>query len=465
LVGRIILPFVMVILMGITPIPYEVQNAFHEAQTASNNQQASVVWSRLAKVVTWYPWRADLWELQGMNALQSEQYEDAIQSFLQAKLVGKLTLKGKLILGDAFMQIGDTQKAIETWEELRQEDGASEELFQRLEGAYDAMGDYQGRLGILEQWGEWQPENARILFRWGLWQASHKPEKGLEILLQAARQDRSLDAEVKILQVGVNSASNSGSLAYQLLLTGRAMSSLQEWAPAIEAYQQAIILDPGYADAWALLGEAQQHQKLDGEPAIQQALALDPNSLLAQAIQALYWQQNGNGEKAISLLQLIATQEPKNAIWPMDIAAIMAQKGDLADALEEYQQAVQLEPANPVTWRVLATFSVNYDFKVHEVGLPAARNAEILAPNDPINLDMLGQVLAAAQDMATAERFFLSTLKIDSQYAPAYLHLGLVYLSEGNETLAIQMLRHAVALAPSQSVGKQAQRVIDEYSH
>jgi len=462
LVGRIILPFIFVFLMGLSPLPYDVQKAYQNFQKAStNNTQPVLELSSLQKIVEWYPWRSDLWERLGMTALQVDQYNYAIQSFQQAELGGGLTPGGWIALGDAYLQTGDNQKAITAWETIIKNDGPSEELFQRLEAVYQAMGDYQGVLRTFTEWSSWQPGNARIIYQKGLWLASHQPENGLEVLLQAARLDPGMDSMVKVLQAGINAGHGLNNLAYQLLLTGRAMSSLQEWAPAIEAYNQALQIDPGYADAWALLGDAQQNEGKDGEPAIKQALALNPDSLLAQAIQALYWQQNGDVDKALSLLQLIALQEPQNGIWQMDIAAIMAQKGDLSAALDRYQQAVQLEPSNPVPWRALATFSLNYDYEVHDIGLPAARNAEVLASNDPVNMDLMGQALAAVQDFTTAERFFLLALNLDGEYAPTYLHLGSVYITEGKETIAVQMLKHAVSLAPSQSVGEQAQRILD----
>ncbi|MBE0699161.1 MAG: tetratricopeptide repeat protein, partial [Anaerolineaceae bacterium] len=65
-----------------------------------------------------------------------------------------------------------------------------------------------------------------------------------------------------------------------------------------------------------------------------------------------------------------------------------AEKGDLLVALEHFQKATTLDPQNSLYWQYLARFTVDYSVNVRFIGLPAARQAVVLAPNDPAALDV-----------------------------------------------------------------------------
>jgi tetratricopeptide (TPR) repeat protein len=463
LVGRIVLPLGLALLIELSPLPARLADAAHQAQTAASQGQPTVEASRLAEVAGVYSWRADLWEQLGMSALQAGQFETAVRGLSQARNLGGLSQAGWLALGDAYAQMGQYPLAIETWNARQQAAGASVEVFQRIEAAYRALGDNEGRRRVLQAWADWQPADAKVVYRLGLWLAASQPEAGLAVLLRAAQLDPSLYSQARVLQTGINTAFGVDDPAYRLVQAGRAMISLGEWEAAAEAFGQAVKANPGFADAWAFLSEAQQHFGLDGLPALQQALALNPDSLLVQAVQALSWQQQGELDRAVTAVQAIAAHEPQNGIWQVSLGGLMAQKGDLMAALDHYQKAVQLEPNNPVFWRALANFSVIYEVKVSEVGLPAARQAVSLAGEDPANLDVLGQALAAVEDLATAERLFQRALQQDPQFAPAFLHLGLVYLTQGQDARGLELLKEAARLAPGDPVGEQAQRIMERY--
>jgi len=464
LVGRIILPLAIIILFNLAPMPSLVVKAFQDASHLSSQNQPAAALKDLNLVLDYYPWRADVWECLGMDALQAGDFETAIRGLKRAQGMGGLSTEGYIQLGDAYDQAGDVAKAISTWKLILQSSGPSIELFQRLEENYKDTGNYDERVNILQQWVNWQPQDGKVIYRLGLLVAARQPDEGLKILLEAAQIDPGLDTSVRILQTGINSAYGLNDLAYQLVQTGRAMGSLGEWDAAAEAFTQAVKTTPSFADGWAFLGQAQQYLGLDGQSALQKALTLNPDSLITKAMQALYWQQQGQVDKALAYLQAVAILEPNNGIWQVEIGNIAAQKGDLATAVESYHKALQIEPRNPVYWRVLAAFSANFDYNLTEIGLPAARQAVTLAPDDPANQDVLGQVLSALHDLSTAERFFLKALSLDPQYSPAYLHIGLIYLDEGENSAGLQALKQAVKFAPSQSFKDQVQKLLDRYS-
>jgi Flp pilus assembly protein TadD len=100
---------------------------------------------------------------------------------------------------------------------------------------------------------------------------------------------------------------------------------------------------------------------------------------------------------------------------------------------------------------------------VGTTGLAAARRAVILDPQDPENVDTLGQVLVLLGDLASAERNFLRAIELDANHAPAHLHLGLVYMLQGERQLAYQEWQTVLLLVPGSPTAQQAERLVKNY--
>jgi cytochrome c-type biogenesis protein CcmH/NrfG len=107
-------------------------------------------------------------------------------------------------------------------------------------------------------------------------------------------------------------------------------------------------------------------------------------------------------------------------------------------------------------------FSLIYNVRILDVGLPAARQAVILDPKNPVGLDILGQYFLAGQDLLSAERMFNNAIAQDPQYAQAQFHLGLTYLQEGKRQPAFQTLTLAANLAEGQPLADQVRRVLNQ---
>jgi Tfp pilus assembly protein PilF len=76
-------------------------------------------------------------------------------------------------------------------------------------------------------------------------------------------------------------------------------------------------------------------------------------------------------------------------------------------------------------------------------------------------MDLMGQVLVHLGDLASAERFIVKALQADPTYAAAHLHLGLVYLLQGDPQAARRSLETAASLDPHGSTGSLARRLLE----
>ena len=112
----------------------------------------------------------------------------------------------------------------------------------------------------------------------------------------------------------------------------------------------------------------------------------------------------------------------------------------------------------------MARLSLNYDVKIKNVGLPAARQAVLLAEDDPTALLLLGRAYFQNGNITMAERFFAEASMLAPQSAESHYYLGLLYLNQGDLAAAEDHLSQAYQLDQTGSTGLQAQQILEQYS-
>ena len=386
-----------------------------------------------------------------------------------------------MALGDAYQQTGNLPAALRAWKTVAALGGLSPEEATanalKIAQGYQAVGNYPASIGFWQYLADQQPQDAEIHYQLGLLLATQNPEAALAVLEKAASLDAKLEQPVSSLRRAILSARFAENPVYTLLLTGRALAMLDQWRLAAEAFRQSTRTRPDYAEAWAYWGEALQH--LEGateatssssvaEPAglaeLQKAVALDPKSLAAQTFLSLYWIRQGRYDRALETIRAALELAPDNPALVAELAAVLAASGDLKQAYQTYQQAAALSPYDPLYLRLQVNFSLQYDYLVAEIALPVARKLVIQDPQDPTNLDLIAQVFIRQGDLVNAERFLLRLLEANPDFAPAHLHLGLLYLLQGAWAAALQELNRTISLAPGSPEARQAQRLLEQGS-
>ena len=153
--------------------------------------------------------------------------------------------------------------------------------------------------------------------------------------------------------------------------------------------------------------------------------------------------REGKPEEALPYLQAIATAEPDQVVWRMEVGATLAELGQVNEGLAEFQSATEMEPSNSEPWKALAAYCIQHNMELRTIGLQAAREALSLEPEDAEALDLMGWTLFLLDDTTSAERFLHRALESDPANAGIYLHLGQLYLKTGQMDLAYQNLKKA----------------------
>jgi superkiller protein 3 len=199
----------------------------------------------------------------------------------------------------------------------------------------------------------------------------------------------------------------------------------------------------------------------EGLAEIQRALRLDPHSLSGQLFLSLYWCRQGRYDLAEKAITEALRIHPLEAALYAELGSVLALSGDLARAAEAYLQAAALEPENARYQRQVVEFSLNYNYQLEALALPAARRALSLSPEEADNLDAMGQVQIRLGQLQASQETLEKALIVDAQLAAAHLHYGYLLMLQGDSDGALEQFQLAESLAPGSSVDEQARRLME----
>jgi adenylate cyclase len=176
--------------------------------------------------------------------------------------------------------------------------------------------------------------------------------------------------------------------------------------------RQATLLDPNYADAWALMGLAQLELRFwhgkdeDALASAERALAINPNLPEALCIQARYLEEEGRGEEA--LRQVRAAGQLNSESWEVnrEAARMLFRHGNFADAIPYFEKAGSLMESDWHNPSMLITCynSTGDTTAVNRAAKIALERAERAIAQDPTNGPALAVGASALSMFGEEER-------------------------------------------------------------
>jgi tetratricopeptide (TPR) repeat protein len=459
---KILFPLVFLLGLNVQPVDQMGAELLVKARIEEKDDQPQLAAIRLHTMIERQPWRTDLWERAGLNESAAGNEEKAIRDLESAEVVVGLSLNGLVELASAYERAGRYADAARLWEAAAL-DHPDTEIWAHLAQNQRKAGQVELSTQALRQWQALEPTNAAVAYTLGLQLALDKPDESLSQLNEAARFDPRYANALDVLQRAQALAELNPDNGYRLTVVGRGLANLGEWDLAERALLEATAINPTYAEAWALLGEARSQLGQDGRTELEKALVINPQSVLARALMALYWGRQEQWDKAIAQLEAAARLEPDRAVWRVELGNLHAQQGDLVQAMAEFRTAIDLEPKSPQIWRALASFCLMYEVELEKTGLPAAREAMALDDQDARAYDLAGAILVALEQPDEGKKLLLQALNLDENLADAHLHLGSLYLQQLLMDQAEKELNQAWELDPKGSTGKLALRLLKRY--
>lgn len=467
---RILLISLFIALLRLAPTSLSADKLLFDASQSITGGELQNAAKNLAGAAVYFPWRYDLNIAAAEYALQAGDPKAAILYLERPGTVSRLTLDDLILLGDAYKHSGNSPMAEAIWKHVV-ELGSSTTACQRLVDLFLEQRDYSSAADYLQKLLFFDPSRVQLYYQVGVFYALTDPIKALPFLAQAAQIDPTDASQANELRNKIRTASLFEEPAYTSLVVGRQLAEWGEWDLASVAFRQAASLRPGYADAWAFLGEAKQQVTFQetgapsdvGLPELERAIQLDDSSIVANMLMGLFWERQEDFDRAGQYIEHAISISPQDPYLYSELGNIFSKAGDLPAAQEAYENAIKLTPQDPLFYRQLALFAMDNQIQIRELALPAARQAILLNPRDATSLDLMAQIMLMLVDYHSAERFSMSALQADPQFAPAYLHLGTAYLYQGIPELARHWLGLAKIIDPNSWVAAQAARLLDYY--
>jgi tetratricopeptide (TPR) repeat protein len=461
--ARIALPCVLAVVLQLQPVLEQVPMSLKAAALAEQAGDKVVAAQSYARLAQIQPWRGGLLEKAGLLYYEANNRADAIRVLQQALERGVLSLVGQAALAEAYYSAGNYDQALSVWLPLLDSPAADENLFAEIAAKLGTAGLIDAQTSMYARRATRFPQDARVLYQLGLLQAIGAPAEAAANLRRAAGLDGSLSAPVETMLEALENTQFAYE-SYRLVITGRALGNLGEWAIARRAFERAVELEPAYAEAWAFLAESLQQLEKPALKAIQQANELAPDSIGVKAISAAYWRRQRDYARALEIVQEIRRLQPEETAWLVELGSISADSGDMESALQYFQQAVAAEPQNGRWLKEMINFCLRNNYAVRSTALPAAREYLRLSEESVGALESMGAVMWELQDTLSAERYVWRALKLDPANADAHLLMGRICLQKDRLPQAYTHLTAAQgqAYTPSETA-LLAGRLLEQY--
>jgi len=172
--------------------------------------------------------------------------------------------------------------------------------------------------------------------------------------------------ELKLLpeeKAAIEERGTSNAEAYRFYLMARqqwiggTFGDLKRDEAIARICQQAVQLDPNYAEAWALMAIAQAEQRFwhgkdaNALPAAERALSIKPNLPEALCVKARYLEEEGHQEEANDLIDEALRGNPESWEVNREAARMLFRQGRIAESIPYFERASALVSSdyyNPV---------------------------------------------------------------------------------------------------------------------
>lgn len=453
---RVVVLFAALTLLGPQAAPLGVAESLRRAEAATAQQDYAAAADALAEAARRLPYDAKIVQRAGLADISAGRFDSAVARLQSAAALSGWTPGLRVAIGDAYLGKGDRAAAIAQWEEALAELPNEDALLARLASAYEADGRFTQAAEMLNRRLQAGRRDPAMLYRLALITAATAPAEAVAPLTVAAEVPSEFASAARRLRSAVQEAQAQGIPAYTFGRVGYELVQLQEWALAEQALNQAVTLDPTYADAHAYLGLAQDSQGRDGRASYERAVQLAPQSPLIHYLFGLHYRRQGESAQALPYLRAAQQLDPQNPAIAAEIGGAYAAQGDLLNAEVAFTHAVELAPDDAKFWLLLARFYVDNEFKVAELGLPAARQAAGLDESNALAADAHGYALIVTGDLVNGRKQLERALALEPNLPSAYYHLGRLYQIQNKVEEARAALNHALALDPQGPVGRQA---------
>lgn len=229
---------------------------------------------------------------------------------------------------------------------------------------------------------------------------------------------------------------------------GIAYKKVNQTAKAIEAYRQAVLINPDFAGGWSELGDTYAHtdQKTKAIEAYRQVVRIKPNYVGGWYILSYAYERAGQSTQAIEAMQQRVRINPEDAGGWYQLGSKYSNAGQTAKAIVAYQQAVRINPDYTQVWYALGLAHGRTGQTARAID--AFQQAVRINPNDAWAWEALGDTYGRAGQTTQAITAYRKSLSINPGNDLAWYFLGEIYSLEGRKGEMMEVYRRLKDLNP-----------------
>jgi tetratricopeptide (TPR) repeat protein len=457
---RLIGVAVAVLLSGMTAVSVDLTQSVAQAQDAYEGEQYAEAARSYHAAYSRQPWSLSFL----VAAIDAERlagdYPAAERDLDRLADIRPLNGQELVWLGEAYAGQDRLEEALIIWEEARQTGSLDADTLSQLVDMYYVRGEWSRAASVLETLIHTYPGDPSLYIRLGILQALDEPEKALVTLTQAATiNPAEADRLIPIRGSLFGWADQSPDYAYARL--GLAYLGLDELRLAEAALSRAVAYNPAYGEALAYLAYTRSQLDQPALGAVQQAIALSPDSPTVHYLAGLIWKRRGRMWEARQAFEQARALDPDNPAFAVEIATTYQAEGQNERAEWWMLQAVELAPGDPRFQILLGQFYLDQEYRVEEIGFPFAQELVTRYPDNALAHDALGWAYFLTGDLGRAHDELQVALELDPSQARIHAHLGIVFEANRQIDMAIDHYLQAVELDPDGHGGLIARRALD----
>ncbi|GGA07042.1 serine protease [Okeania sp. KiyG1] len=288
----------------------------------------------------------------------------------------------------------------------------------------------------------------------------------------------------------------SNATAVEWLNYGNKLWRLRRYEKSLEAFEQAISIEPDFYLAWYSHGWTLMRQKnyLEAIKSLTEAAKYAKNlpeveykyRALSQA-----WRQKssahfdlGQYNESLQALEQAIEYTPNDFILYQWKSSVLKYLGLYQEALEAADQAIEMNRDNSYGYLRRAWARVHledsekttWEEKDYEEAIADINKALVLNPGNAFTYTLKGQIYTRKEDYAQAIEYFDRAIEAEPDFATAYAERGFVYAKQGNRQKFTEYLEKALRLQPDHGdlyrirgngyfALKEKQKGIDDYDN
>lgn len=457
-----ILPYFIAVALLLKPQSDMVSIIWKKIDSAKTTNQSEILEKNYLAILSQQPWQKDIYTDLATIQNQKSDFMGVVNSLEKLNSFKPLSFSEELMLAEAYIQVGSTEKALKLWENISTRTDLQPEEFSQVLNLQENNRDWDGAYRTLQLLIETESQNSEIQYRLALYQLIFNPKEANTSLLKSLQGHPSWAERIKSLQSLSNIINNEENSTYKIVLAGNGLANQGEWLLASAAFEKVTKIDPNYAEGWALFGNALSYVDDSGLTELKKAEEINPNSKITRAMLATYYRKHNDIGLSLQYLEELSNEEPNEAFWQYEIANTFAKNGELNTALSYYKKAIEMDPKNIFYLKELANFCLDFSFLIESEGIEAARQALSINDKDADVYDIMGMIYLKMNNYTNAERFFIEANKLSPYSSKTLLHLGQLYYLKNEKNLAYFYLKNAFDNAQNETIRNMALKLIEE---